>query len=101
MRLAVERHHVVLEWRGELDVADQHEVVIAGRLTEGAVEHLGRALVVALIEFVEGLDHPAGRVEQSLAIRGLADIREQRLYGGFRLAARRARLVGADRGRKK
>ena len=69
MRLAVERHHVMLALRGELDVAHQHEIVVAGGLAKGAVEHLGRALVVALIELVEGLDHAARRIQQALAAR--------------------------------
>src|SRR5882757_9143128 len=101
MRLAIERHHVVLALRRELDVADQHEIVVAGGLAEGAVEHLGRAQMIALIKFVEGLHHASRRVQQSLATGVLADIAEQRLYRGFRLGARRPRLVGADgRGQK-
>ena len=98
MRPAVERHHVMLALRGEFDVADQHEIVIAGGLAKGAVEHLGRALVIALIEFVEGLDDAARRIQQALAAGVLADIAQQRMHRRFGLGARRARLVGADGG---
>src|SRR5947208_7514818 len=78
MRTAVERHHVVLALRGEFDVADEDEIVIAGGLAKGAVEHLGRTLVIALVEFVKGFDHPARRIEQALAMWILADIAQQR-----------------------
>ena len=98
MRLAVERHHVVLALRGEFDVADQDEIVIAGGFAKGAVQHLGRALVVALIEFVEGFDHAARRIQQTFAAGVLADIAEQDVDGLFGLRARGARQVGADGG---
>ena len=98
MRLAVERHHVMLALRGEFDVADQDEIVIAGGLAKGAVQHLGRALVIALVEFVEGFDHPARRIQQTLAVGVLADIAEQGLHRVLGLGARRARQVGANGG---
>src|SRR3954464_10053942 len=88
----------MLALRGELDVAHKDEIIIAGGLAEGAIEYLGRALVVALIEFVESLDHAARRVKQALAVGVLADIGEQRLHRLLGLGARRARLVGADGG---
>src|SRR5215475_7794111 len=47
MGLAVERHHVMLALRRELDVADQHEIVVAGGLAKGAIEHFGWALMIA------------------------------------------------------
>ena len=95
MRPAVERHHVVLALRGEFDVPDQDEIVIAGGFAKGAVQHLGRALMVALIEFVEGFDHPARRIQQAFAAGVLADIAEQRQHGPFGLPTRWARQVGA------
>ncbi|GAA0011386.1 hypothetical protein BRDID11004_28150 [Bradyrhizobium diazoefficiens] len=56
--------------------------------------------MVALIELVEGLDHAARRVQETLALGVLADIGQQRLHRRFRLCARGARLVGADGGRE-
>jgi hypothetical protein len=100
MRPAVERHHVVLALRGEFDIANQDEIVIARGFAKGAVQHLGRALVVALIEFVEGFDHPARRIQEALAADVLADIAEQDLHGLFGLRARGARQIGANRSRQ-
>src|SRR3569623_300160 len=93
VRLAVERHDVMLAMRMEFDVADQHKIVVARGLAEGAVQHLGRALVVALKQLVISLDHAAGRVEQAFALGIFADIGEQRLHRVLGLVARGARLV--------
>ena len=98
MRLAVERHHVMLALRGEFDVADQHEVVIAGGFAKSAVEHLRRALMIALVELVKGFDHPARGIDQAFAAGVFADIAEQGLHRRFGFGARRTRLVGADGG---
>src|SRR3954447_2109557 len=95
MRLAVERHHVMFALRGEFDIADQHEVVIARGLAEGAIEHLRRTLMIALVEFVEGLNYPARRIQQALAVGVFADIAEQGLYRLLGFSARRTRLVRA------
>ena len=59
MRLADERHHVVLAMRIEGDVPHQHDVVIALDLLESPVEHLGRVLVVAGKISSIGLRRPA------------------------------------------
>ncbi len=80
MRPAVERHHVMLALRGEFDVADQHEIVIAGGFAKGAGERLRRALMIALIEFVVGFDHAPRRIQQALAVRVFADIAEQDVH---------------------
>ena len=53
MRLAVERHHVVLAMRGEADVADQHEIVVGLGLAKRAGERVGRDFAVAAIKLVE------------------------------------------------
>src|SRR5260370_40648478 len=81
--------------RGEFDVADQHEIVVARSFTESAVERLRRTLMVALIKFVEGFDDPARRVQQALAGRVFADIAEQGLNRVLGLGARRTGLVRA------
>src|SRR5258708_8410536 len=101
MRLAVERHHVMFALRGKFDVADQHEIIIARSLAKGAVEYFRRTLMIALIELVEGLDHPARRIQQALAGGVFADIAEQDLNSVLGFGARRARLVRADRGGQK
>src|SRR6202012_785566 len=74
------------------------EGLIARGLAKGAGEPLGRALMVALVQFVEGFDHPARRIQQTLTLRVLADIAQQGLHRRFGLGTRRARLVGANRG---
>ena len=99
MRPAVERHHVMLALRGEFDVADQHEIVIAGGLAEGAVEHLRRALMIALIELVEGLDHAARRIQQALALAGFR--RYSRAASAPPLPPRRATDAAGRRGRRR
>src|ERR1700758_4161407 len=96
MRLAIERHHVVLALRGKFDIADQHKIIIAGGLAKGAVQHLGRALMVALVELVERLDNPARRIQETLATGIFADIGQQRLHGHLSFRPRRARLFGSD-----
>src|SRR4030088_2193629 len=95
MRLAVERHHVMFALRGEFDIADQHEVVIARGLAEGAVEHLRRTLMIALIEFVEGFDHPARRIQEALAAGVFGDYAELVLRRLLGFSARWTRLVRA------
>ena len=47
MRLAEERHHVVLAMALDLDVAQHDDVVIARHLVEGARQDLERVLAVA------------------------------------------------------
>src|SRR5260370_33674988 len=79
--------------RGEFDVADQHEIVVARGFTERAVKRLRRTLMVALIKFVEGFDDPARRIQQALAGRVFADITEQGLNRVLGRGARRTRLV--------
>src|SRR4029077_9705326 len=73
-------------------------IVIAGGLAEGAAEHLRRTLVIALVKFVVGLDHPARRIQKALAIGVFADVAEQGLHGLFGFSPRRTRLVGTNHG---
>ena len=90
--LPIERHHVVLAVRIEADVLHQHEIVVAAGLAECTVEHLHRALAVALIDFLVGANHALGRLEQTFTLRIVARIGDQRTHGGFRLLARGPRL---------
>jgi hypothetical protein len=47
MSLADERNHMVLTMAIHLDVADEHELIVALHLVKGAVEVLCRVLMVA------------------------------------------------------
>src|SRR5260370_21297101 len=83
--------------RGEFDVADQHEIVVASGLAESAVERLRGTLMVTLIKFVEGFDDPARRIQQALAGRVFTDIAEQGLDRVLGLGSRRPRLLSTYR----
>ena len=71
---------------------DQHEVVIAAGLAEGAVEHFRRAFAVALVDFLVGVDDALGRIQHAFARRVVAGIGDQRAHRRFRLLARGPRL---------
>src|SRR5262245_14662014 len=90
MRLAHEWHHVMLALAIEGDVAHQHEVVVSADLVEGAVEHLGRALAIAAVELLIGIDDALGGLDQALACGVIARKGDQRAHRGFRLLARGA-----------
>ncbi len=69
--LAVERQHVVLAERVELDVLDQHHLLVL--LAEhGRADDFERVFVVALGEERHRLGHPFGRLQKPLARRVLA-----------------------------
>ncbi len=89
MCLAHERHHVMLALGIEGDVAHQHHVIVGANLGEGALEHLGRALAIAAVELLVGVDDALGRLDQALARRVVARKSDQRAYGRLRLLARR------------
>ena len=90
----------MLALRGEFDVADQHEVVVAGGSPKvRSAPPTGTD--DSLIELVEGLDHPARRIDQALAAGVLADIARAKSRPPLGLGARRTRLVGADGGGQK
>ena len=68
MSLAVERQHVVLAHREEVDVLDDDHLVV--RLFEECVgKHLVRVLAIASCEHLHGLGHTHGCLYQSLALR--------------------------------
>ena len=94
VRLAHERHHVMLAMGVEGDVAHQHEIVVLADLAEGALEHVGRAFAIAGIELVVGVDHAPGRIDQALAAGIVAGIGDERAHRRQRFLARR---LGDDR----
>ena len=100
MRLAVERHHVVLAMRREADVADQHEIVIGLGFAKGAGQRIGGNFAVALIKLVQRRDDALWRADEPFAGGILADIGDQRAHRGFGLVARgpivERRRRGAD-----
>ena len=98
MRLAVERHHVMLAMRGETDVADEHEIVVGLGLAEGAGERIGGNFAIAAIKLVQGRDDALWRRDKALAGRIVAEIGDQRAHRGFRLLPRRPIFDGRRRG---
>ena len=64
MRPADEGHHVVLAMGEEGDVADEHDVVVAADLLEGAAQRIFRPLVVAGVELAVGIGDAARRVDE-------------------------------------
>ena len=73
VRLADEGHHVVLAVAVELDVAHQHELVVAFDLLEGLREIVpGVELVAGKVLGVRSND-ARGRIEQPFALRVFAD----------------------------
>src|SRR6516162_5494456 len=92
MGLASERHNMVLAVGAEADIAHQHEIVVFSNLAEGTVEHLCRTFMVAAKELVVGIDHAPGRLDQTLAVRIIARVSDQRSHGCLSL------LAGGSRG---
>ena len=92
MRLADDRHHMMLAMRVECYVLDDDEVVIAGDFLEGAAELLGRAHVVAVEHFAECLGDTLRRVYQALSLWIVAGPAQQR--GDRRLDLGFARPIG-------
>src|SRR5581483_1045339 len=86
---------VVLAMRIEADVLDQHKIVVARGLAEGAVEHLDRAFAIALVKLLIGIDDALGRLQHALARRIVAGIGNEgahRLLGLLARGPRRHRL---------
>ena len=67
-RLADDRRQMVLAMRLERDVLQQHDLVIAADLLEGAAEMVRRILGIAARIFLPGARDPRRRVEQALAV---------------------------------
>ena len=80
MRLAHERHHVVLAVAVDLDVLEEHQLVVALDLAEGALQRLEGIGVVAPEVLVHGLDDPGWGVDQAFPRGVVADEAEERLH---------------------
>src|ERR1700722_19091327 len=81
--------------------AQEHDLVVARDLLEGALEIVARVLVVAREPFLVGAHDARRRAEQPLAIGVVARPADERAHGTFslgergaigRLASRRGRL---------
>ena len=81
MRHPVERHQVVLAGGVERDVLDQHEFLVVE--VEGGGQDLGGVVVQAGKHFHVGLGHPLRGVQETAAIRVLADRQQDFPHGGF------------------
>ena len=82
-RLADDRRQVVLAMRLERDVLEQHDLVIAAHLLEGAAKVARRILAIADRIFAPGAGDARGRVQQPLAVGIVAGPADQ---GPHRLA---------------
>ena len=67
-RLADDRREVMLAMRLERDVLQEHDLVIAADLLEGAAEMMRGILLIAARIFLPGAGDPRRRVEQPLAV---------------------------------
>ena len=85
-RLADDRREMMLAMRLERDVLQQHDLVIAADLLEGAAEMVRRILGIAARIFLPGARDPRRRVEQPLAVGIVAGPADQ---GPHRLLRRR------------
>jgi hypothetical protein len=99
MRLADDRHHMVLAMREERNVFHQHHVVIAGDFLEGAAEHVLGGKVIAGEELAIGLGDAFRRIDEALALRIVAGPAEQHANGVFRLFLRGAAGIILDAGK--
>ncbi len=85
MCTADDRRHVVLAMALELDVAQDHHLVVAGDFLEGTPQILGRVRFITGEPVAISLDHPLGRVEQTFALRIIASPAQQYAHGIFSL----------------
>ena len=95
MGLADERHHVVLAMRKEGDVTDEHDVVVAAEIFEGAIQRILGGLAVAGVEVLVGLCHPLRGIAQTLAIRIVTSPGDQRANGPLGLGTGRPHALVA------
>src|SRR6185437_2821329 len=82
---ADDRAEMVLAMAFDADVAQQHDLVVAVGLLEGAFQNGDRVFLVAGEELGERAHHAAGRVEQALALGVVAGPAQQHAHGDFRL----------------
>jgi hypothetical protein len=87
----------------ETDVAQHDHLVIALDLLEGPLQHGHRVFLVAAEPLAVGAGHPAGCVEQALAVRVVASPAQQGAHRFLGLGGGRAfdRLsIGFDQGHR-
>jgi len=87
---ADDRRHVVLAVRLEADVAQQHHLIVALDLLEGALQQIDRIHRVALEEFFGGFHHALWRAGEPLARRIVTGPADQRFHRPQRFVAGRA-----------
>jgi hypothetical protein len=56
------------QWEWKLNVADQHDVLIAAHFFESARQGLDRVIVIATKQVAIGLGDAFGRIEQAFAV---------------------------------
>ena len=95
VRATDDRHHVVLAVALQADVAQQHDLVVAVGLLEGAFEQRDRIDVVAVEELLIGPGDAGRGIDQSLARRVVAGPAQQGADGLFGLLA--GRPIGRGR----
>ena len=88
MDAADDRRDVMLAMRGETDIAQQHNLVVARDLLEGAPQMLGGVLVVAGEPLLIGAHHPGRRLEQPFAAGVVASPTNEGLNRFFSLRTR-------------
>lgn len=84
MHLAREGDQVVLAHGKDLNVLDNHHLVVA-LLEDGPVDNVAHVLLVALGQEEHGLGVALGRGEETFAVRVLADAFEQGADGALHL----------------
>ncbi len=88
VRLAGERHDVMLAMGMERDIADEDEIVVRSDLGEGAVEDVDRAFAIAAEQLLIGADDALRGVHEALARGIIAHIGNERPHRRLRFLAR-------------
>ena len=95
MRLADDRHDMMLAMAFQADVAHHDHLVIVGGFLEGALQHGDRVFAVACEELAIGPEHPVRRADKALAGGVVACPAQQGAHGFFGLRAARSDQRGA------
>src|SRR5690606_33744333 len=89
MRLADDRHHMVLAMRMERDVLYEDEIVIAADFLENRTEDFFRAFRIACEQFLISLCHTLRRSQNAFALRVVSSPKQKRAYRRYRIGLRR------------
>ncbi len=87
MRLADDRHHVVLAMRFHIDVAQHDHVVIALHVVECPGQVFTRILLVTLEPLLIRVDDASGGVDETFALRIVSGPGDQGAHSILRLVA--------------